>query len=154
LGSKIDPKVIQPAVGGKTAKRINTMLSYTQVVELSDEATERAEELGLEPLDIHGFDPVAPLKFIRRIPFLGTYCPAGWTHPELIEDLFVDSTGLDESGPALSVSAFVQILAGYAAAGTTYGFGIIESGEFQVYIRVYTRTDEIAAEYHAVAARY
>ena len=130
------------------------MLSYTQVVEISKDAAQRAEELELEPLDIHGFDPNEPIKFIRRIPFLGNYCSAGWTHPELIEDLFVDSTGLDDSGPALSVSAFVKILAGYAAAGTTYGFGIIESGEFQVYIRVYTRTDEIAKEYHAVAARY
>jgi hypothetical protein len=130
------------------------MLSYTQVVEISEDAAQRAEELGLEPLDIHGFDPVAPLKFVHRIPFLGNYCPAGWTHPELIEDLFVDSTGLDESGPALSVSAFVKILAGYSAAGNTYGFAIVESGEFQVYIRVYTRIDEIAAEYHAVAARY
>jgi hypothetical protein len=130
------------------------MLSYTQIVEISEDAAQRAEELGLEPLDIHGFDPVEPLKFIRRIPFLGNYCPAGWTHPELIEDLFVDLTGLDESGPALFLSAFVRTPAGYAAAGTTYGFGIIESGEFQVYIRVYTRTDEIAKEYHAVAARY
>lgn len=130
------------------------MLSYTQVVEISKDAAQRAEELELEPLDIRGLDPIEPIKFIRRIPFLGNYCPAGWTHPELIEDLFVDSTGLDDSGPALSVSAFVKILAGYAVAGTTYGFGIIESGEFQVYIRVYTRIDEIAAEYHTVSARY
>jgi hypothetical protein len=130
------------------------MLSYTQVLEISEDAAQRAEELELKPLNIHGFDPDQPLKFIHRIPFLGNYTPAGWIHPELIEDLFVDSTGLDNSGPALSVDAFVKILAGYSTAGNTYGFAIVESGEFQVYIRVYTRPDEIAAEYHAVAARY
>ena len=114
------------------------MLDFSAIVEIRKEAAETAESEGLTPLSILGFDPASPLEFIRRIPFLGDYIPQGWEHAKNIPDLFVDSTGLGGAGePALSIKEFTGRLLDFWKSGENWGFGIFESGEFQVYIRVY-----------------
>lgn len=118
------------------------MLAYTTVREIAREAAQTAEESGAQPLSIVGFDPETPDGFVRRIPFLGDYCPDGWQPAQDIDDLFVDSTGLgSENEPALSVGQFIRELEKYHRSGINYGFGLSEAGQFQVYVRVYVRTN-------------
>lgn len=115
------------------------MLSYDSIKEIQHEAARAAEDSGLEPLSARGFDPAAPLEFIRRIPFLGDYVPAGWEHPEALEDLLVDSSGFgSENEPALTVDQFTKRIQGFARLDDGHGFGIYEAGQFQVVIRIYT----------------
>jgi hypothetical protein len=114
------------------------MLSLESVKDIAQEAAREAEEEGREPSSIKGFDPAAPRDFIRRIPFLGDYIPRGWEHPELIDDLFVDSSGQgSDYEPALSVNQFAAKLHEFQISGINWGFGISQAGEFQVYIRIY-----------------
>ncbi len=112
------------------------MMSYTEVERIAKDAAERAEKEGIEPLSVRGFNSESPNAFIRRIPFLGSYIPAGWVHPEELDDLFVDSSGMgNENEPALTVSQFAKKITEFQKSGENFGFGIAEAGQFQVVIR-------------------
>jgi hypothetical protein len=113
------------------------MLSAYALQDIVNTATRKAKSAGRAPLSIKEFDSKDPYLFIKRIPFLGTYVRTGWEAADSIDDLFVDKTGWDNSGPALSIPAFIQRLNAFALSGDNYGFGIVEEGEFQLYIRVY-----------------
>ena len=114
------------------------MLSYESIQDIRKEHEREAEDAGLAPASIKGFDPQNPREFIRHIPFLGEYCPAGWTPAPGIDDLFVDSSGFCGPGEAaLTIDQFTAKLAAFQRSGDNYGFGIYEAGQFQVYIRVY-----------------
>ena len=68
-----------------------------------------------------------------NIPNFGDYRPEGW---ELGETYFVDKTGFDDQGPALSIERFlVQMRVGL-------GYAMIEEGQFQCYVGEFNRTEE------------
>jgi len=71
------------------------------------------------------------------IPNLGDYRPKGW---ELVETLFVDSSGFGRSSePAMTQGQFFQWIADAFDEGHDYGYAVIESGQFQVYVGVFKR---------------
>ncbi len=66
------------------------------------------------------------------IPNFGDYRPDGW---ELGQTFFVDKTGFDDQGPALSIERFlVQMRVGL-------GYAMIEEGQFQCYVGEFNRVD-------------
>lgn len=113
------------------------MLSYSYIKQIADEAADEARELCKVPYSIRQYSGSTE-TFCRHIPFLGDYVPEGWERVPGIEPIFVDSSGFGSSGePALSLEEFGKRLAAFKKSGDNYGFGIIEAGQFQVYIAVY-----------------
>lgn len=116
------------------------MLDYSQIKEMAQDAAEEAEERGLKPFSILDLNlqDVPPFPF----PFLGDYVPEGW---EILPDengqqqtLFCDSSGMgDDDEPALSVNQLLCKLEQYKKSGDNIGFGIVESGEFQIVLGLY-----------------
>jgi hypothetical protein len=73
------------------------------------------------------------LRFL--IPYLGSYLPQGWRCTAR-EPLFIDTSGYGKEGePALTTRAFVEALT------PGKGYGCVEAGQFQAYIREYERDD-------------
>jgi hypothetical protein len=73
------------------------------------------------------------LRFL--IPFLGNYIPQGWRHTDR-PLLFVDTSGFGrEDEPALTTRAFVEAI----EPGKAYA--VVETGQFQAYLREYERDD-------------
>jgi hypothetical protein len=129
------------------------MLSYTAIRELAQDAARAAQDAGTRPASTA--DPEFLHKLLTdtlEVPFLGEYVPEGWVKSDL-DDLFVDSSGWGSPGePALTLDAFKEKLAGYAKTGDTYGFGVSQAGQFQVYVSIYrpdprdfTRTGTLTA---------
>jgi hypothetical protein len=116
------------------------MLDYSQIKEMAQDAAERAEEEGLKPFSIHDLNlqDVPPFPF----PFLGEYVPEGW---EILPDengqqqtFLCDSSGFgDDDEPALSVGQLLRKLEQWKQSGEDVGFGIVESGEFQIVLGLY-----------------
>jgi len=115
------------------------MMSLEQIRAASQEEAERAAEEERTPyVPWDDKDPglTPPFPF----PMLGYYIPPGW---ELVDTLFVDSTGLDPDdagGPALSLNAFAGKLRECmkdCPKGHSVGFALREAGEFQVKVGVY-----------------
>jgi len=68
---------------------------------------------------------------VRAIPDLGDYVPEGW---EMLDQLFVDATGFGQEGElAMTLKQFVHKLE------PDVGYGIVQAGQFQVYIGVFKR---------------
>lgn len=71
-------------------------------------------------------------------PFLGDYLPQGWRYTER-EPLFVDASGCGrEDEPALTLRGFLEALEPNKA------YAVVESGQFQAYVREYERDDSSA----------
>ncbi len=66
------------------------------------------------------------------IPNFGDYVPDGW---ELWETHFVDKTGLDDRGPAMSIGGLI------ARMVIGRGYAMIEEGQFQCYVGEFTRIE-------------
>lgn len=114
------------------------MLDYSQVREIADQQTRKARHLHKRPKTIRKYTGQNFREFIRTIPFLGDYVAEGWERDEKIEPLFVDKSGYGaDDEPALSLNQFKRKLDSFLASGDNFGFGIIEEGEFQIYIAVY-----------------
>jgi hypothetical protein len=80
---------------------------------------------------------VASLGGESKIPNLGDYRPVGW---DLVEDLLVDSWGHDPDdadGPALSQNGFKAYMVEHLAE--SFGYAVIEQGQFQVVVGVFSR---------------
>lgn len=80
----------------------------------------------------------------RFIPFLGDYRPPGWT---LLETVFVDMTGVGrENELAMTIPAFFDWAAKKfiegKEAGYRIGFAVVERGQLQAYIGLYSDQDE------------
>lgn len=135
------------------------MLGPETIRNISDVAAYRAAEEGRKPLSVwRGSEE----QDLRNIPFLGSYCPAGFRPATFrdvneegdaalplvqavrllsrygyrsagdIVDLLVDATGWDNSGPALSLAQFAEF------AGGGY-WAIVEQGQFQIVARLYVK---------------
>jgi hypothetical protein len=105
------------------------MMSLSTIEALSREAAERAAEENQVPFTVEqeDLDAMPPFPF----PNIGSYVPDGW---EQIDEFFVDKTGMDFSGPALSVEAFKREL----KVGRAYA--IVGEGQFQVYVGEFVRS--------------
>jgi hypothetical protein len=90
------------------------------------------------------FQPYVPLhedeiKTYPPFPFpnLGDHRPKGW---ELVDTLFVDSSGWGaDDEPAMSVRQLVKKLIELQRSDKTYGYGIVEEGQFQLHLGVFER---------------
>jgi hypothetical protein len=112
------------------------MLSLGYIRQLVEERTEEAREEGLKPLSIRQYRDVE--SFCRKIPFLGEFVHPAWERVEQVEPYFVDSSGWGAKGePALTFGEFKAVIENWRKSGESVGFGIIEEGQFQVYIAVY-----------------
>ena len=73
-------------------------------------------------------------------PFLATYKPKGW---KKVEDLFCDASGFgSENEPALTIRALKAKMLEYLDKPETYGYGILECGQFQCYVGVYKKVEK------------
>ncbi len=115
------------------------MIDGLELARMRDEAAEAAAVDGEQPYEPTS-EVVARLQRVPSdwegcgidIPNFGDYVPDGW---ELGETYFVDKTGFDDQGPALSIERFlVQMRVGL-------GYAMIEEGQFQCYVGEFTRTE-------------
>jgi hypothetical protein len=109
------------------------MLDYQTIRELSDKAAREAARKNLTPyvpFNAAEIDDYPPFPF----PNLGSHRPAGW---QLVDEWFCDSSGLgaDDEG-ALSTRQLIARLRENVPNG--YGYGVIEAGEFQVVLGVFS----------------
>lgn len=73
-------------------------------------------------------------------PFLATYKPKGW---KKVEELFCDASGFgSENEPALTVRALKTKMLEYLDKPGTYGYGILEYGQFQAYVDIYKKVEK------------
>lgn len=110
------------------------MLTYSQIVEYAVESGIKARIKGLKPYNLKNlnFDQIPPFPF----PDLGDFLPDGY---ELVDTWLCDSTGLGyESEPALTVNQLIEKLRELIESRDEYFVGIIESGEFQVVLGIFT----------------
>ena len=109
------------------------MMSLGTIQRMSDQAARRAasqRRVPYVPYNEDEIDRMPPIPF----PILGGHVPDGWT--EVGDPIFVDSSGLGEDNePALSVRRFLDTVRANMPHG--YGYGVVEAGQFQVYVQAY-----------------
>lgn len=113
-------------------------MSIEYIRQLAEEAGVYAEGMGKKPWVYHPSNTVeAPFPF----PNLGDYVPEGW---ELVERHFVDSSGFGQPGePALTAPEFARIVEERNDRyGDQVGWGVVEVGQFQVYVGEFHRKDQ------------
>lgn len=112
-------------------------MSIEYIQQLSREQGRKAKRLGKAPL-VFKTDADVDERF-GQIPNLGNYTPKGWRHLEG-RDLFVDKSGFGaEYELALTVDGYRARLKALRLENPHYGFGIVQEGQFQVYIGVFER---------------
>lgn len=103
------------------------MHSLETIKRLSREAGENAAENNLEPLIAICNGSIE----CKQVPDLGDCRPDGW---DLVDTLFVDASGFgSKNEAALTINQFMQ------KVKKDYGYAIIETGQFQLYIGVFKR---------------
>ena len=69
------------------------------------------------------------------VPNLGDHEPEGWERLPKVDWFFIDKMGMgEEDEPALTLDQFLNRLMLYHKANPTYGYAIVEEGQFQLYI--------------------
>lgn len=103
------------------------MMDSATIEAIAEQAAARARAEGQFPVVWSPEEwPDGPDEWARRLPFIGTWRPRGYT---LEQQLFVDRYGDGLPGePALTIPQFLAKL----QPGKAYA--IIEAGPFQVYI--------------------
>jgi hypothetical protein len=114
------------------------MMSAAAIYQLQAEATAKAARSQKKPYVLWEEDLTVarsdPFAVCQLIPFLGDYCHPNWERVPDEDPFFVDSSGWGSEGePALTIKEFFSKL----KAGDA--LGIIEAGQFQVYIARYQR---------------
>lgn len=114
------------------------MMSLEAIQQQSDEAAKRAAAENQEPYVLES--PAEAERFLDRggfpFPFLGSYVPENWRETE--QRWFVDSSGFGrDDEPALSARQFCSALRAYAEENPTYGYAVVEAGQFQVYVAAF-----------------
>lgn len=111
-------------------------MSLATIEHLSRKSGMEAAQAGLFPyVPIHEDE----IKTYPPFPFpnLGSHRPKGW---KLVEELFVDSSGWGaDNEPALSVTQLRAKLLELQRSDKTYGYGVTEAGQFQLYLGVFER---------------
>lgn len=112
-------------------------MSYQQIQHDQDKAARKAAKEGEYPYSPEWHE-LNDHRWVKEIPFIGDYVPAGW---ELLESHTVDSSGFGrEDEPALTIDRFVGDCRDRFKSGRQYGYAVITAGQFQVFVGVYTKT--------------
>jgi len=102
-------------------------------------AAKRAKAKGLVPKCLCAGDLEDGIIALRGIPFLGDYVPPGY---QFVRKYFVDNSGFGDPGePALTAEQFLAAIRKSVLSDNTYGYGILEAGQFQVYVGEYVKDD-------------
>ena len=111
------------------------MMGLGQIREMQMEAAERAAQEGMVPF-VYETDDVPSGQF--PFPDLGDYEPPGW---EMDDDPWmVDSSGFGSPGErAMTTDQLMREIEKARALDPNVGFGIVEVGQFQLYVGVYHR---------------
>jgi len=123
------------------------MMDLQTIRDLSEEAGREAEEYRKRPY-VFDKDDIS-VENLRYIPNLGDYLPKGWVRVKLQDDrgvyagdnkgygaYFVDASGYGRPGePALTINEFLQQIK------PGLGYGIVETGQFQIKIGAYAVSD-------------
>jgi hypothetical protein len=107
------------------------MLDTQTILSMSREAARNAAREHLTPFMLWAEDlaTMPPFPF----PFIGDYHAPGWRKTG--RTFFVDSSGSGEPGEAaLTAQEFISELK------VGFGYAVIETGEFQVYVAEYRKT--------------
>lgn len=118
------------------------MMDTATIRALADEQAERAAREGQTPYVPWDEREVGEYGFVRPVPFpnIGSYEPEGW---ELVEHQLVDKTGLGaEDEPALTLSQLKAWINEGLAQKRSYGYALIEEGQFQVVIGRFRKVRE------------
>jgi len=118
------------------------MWSLEVINELNQQAARKARHQHKEPYvpTLDEIKEFPPFPF----PHLGPFAPDGWEQTETV--WFVDSSGWGrDDEPALSVRQFKNELRAYAEDHPGHGFGIVEAGQFQVYVAAFGPVPATAA---------
>lgn len=108
------------------------MYDLQTIKRMNKERAEEAQEKRLQPFLIENKEQI---DSFNQIPFpnLGDFRPKGW---ELVETHFVDNSGFGRNDElALSVNQFLKKLK------VGFAYGIIEAGQFQVYVGEFKRVE-------------
>ena len=77
---------------------------------------------------------------IEHIPNLGDYRPKGW---KLVDKWFCDNSGMgSEDEPALTIAQLNAKMLDKYNEGHTYGYGVIERGQFQIWLGVFKKLEK------------
>ena len=112
------------------------MMSGAAIRDESRRAAERAADEGKKPFvpEPEDFEVYRASGKGVKIPNLGDYVPKGWERLPRDDWWFVDKSGFDRSGPALSIGAFINALEAYNREHPTHGVAMVEEGQFQCYV--------------------
>jgi hypothetical protein len=112
---------------------------------LNDRATRKAKTREVQPLVLGEEEDIDNLgKPGYVIPNLGDHCPAGW---KLLETWFCDHSGFGGEGePALTLGQLKSKMKGCIRDGKSYGYGIVECGQFQLHLGVYEKKSNRGAK--------
>ena len=115
------------------------MFSGSTIVAINDEIAAKAAQKGLYPyvpFNSQEFDNYGD-EWLSLIPNIGYYAPPSWEEVE--EPVQVDKTGLDASGPALSVAQATAWARDLYESGKAQGFAWVEEGQFQIYLGAFSK---------------
>ena len=101
------------------------MMSIGTIRRFSREAAQIAAKENKVPLLVEEEDLERIKDHLRYMPFVGDYVPTDY---KLVETYFVDMTGVDETGPALSQKKF------FSKVKTGRGYAVVEAGQLQMYV--------------------
>lgn len=114
------------------------MLDKRQIIQVNAEATGREAQDKRQPYRFYNVEEVDML-YTFPFPKLGDYIPVGWM---LYEEWFCDKTGMgDVWEPALThteVREKIKLMIAEHGIDNV-GFGLGEEGQYQVFVRVYTK---------------
>ena len=120
-------------------------MSGAEIVRISNEAARKASKAKRAPLVVWNDGTIE--QDLKAMPFLGDFVLQPWEvcFDEASDEQlwFVDASGWGEEGErALTFGQFVTAVRAFllhADKAYEYGFGMIEQGEFQVYVRAYRK---------------
>ena len=139
------------------------MYDIETIKQMNQDAGQNAIDQGLEPLKFNSVDmnnlKGGDITPIRSIPDLGDCVPNGWSRFNLgkIKDkftysykiykddaqgqgaFFVDQGFGSENEPAMTIPQFIKSLSEIWNINKRLGFGIVETGQFQVKIGVFEK---------------
>lgn len=115
------------------------MMDLGTIRALSRDTGNRAKRHGVKPWHPETVEDIT-YQNLRRIPMLGDYTPRGYERTEV---WFVDKTGMDTRGPAMSPESLVAKLREYQLQYPHASYAITEEGQFQLYVTAFLRQPKI-----------
>lgn len=112
------------------------MLSTSAIKQMNRNRAKEAAERNKTP---YVFFNAEEIEETSSFPFpnIGDYRPDGW---EMEDTLFCDKSGFGRPGePALTPEQLKQKLLEYNQKPGTYGYAIVEEGEFQLHVGVFLK---------------